>query len=235
MKPLLELGRASVFFDGTLYEPSSTMRRGSRWTLRAPCGAAAHVASCTGSLPTAHGSSWSHQSGGYSLGMAFDRAGALYVCDLKYRAVMRRDPRSGAYDRSTQMPMVSPKFPVIDHERGCLYVSDSNVDHQPGGGVWRCDLATGAGDLWWAEPMDFANGMALDAPAGVLYVAESWGRRVTEIKIGPTGCPPAPVPSSRASRQSSTGSRSQPTAPSTSRAMRHRRSFVSAGMECQSS
>lgn len=186
---MLDLGRASVFFDGTLHEPQLNHPEGvavDEWG-DVWCGGSAGELY---RLP-ADGSRLElvASSGGYSLGMAFDRRGRLYVCDLKHRTVMRWEPAAGAYETWTRVPMVAPNFPVVDHDRGCLYVSDSNVAHRPGMGVWRLDLETGEGTLWWDEPMDFANGMALDAEAGVLYVAESWGRRVTAIAIGDDGMP----------------------------------------------
>jgi gluconolactonase len=191
MEPLLDLGRAAVFFDGTLHEPQlnhpegiAVDESGAVW-----CGGSAGEVY---RLP-ADGSRLElvASSGGYALGMAFDRRGRLYVCDLKHRTVMRREPTTGTYERwarvPAERPMVAPNFPVVDHDRGCLYVSDSNVAHRPGMGVWRLDLETGSATLWWDEPMDFANGMALDTEAGTLYVAESWGRRVTAIAIGDDG------------------------------------------------
>lgn len=189
MNSLLELGRASVFFEGTLHDPQLNHPEGIAVDARGDVWCGGSGGELYRLPPDGSRLELVTSSGGYSLGVALDRAGTVYVCDLKLRAVMRRDPGSGAYERWTRAPMASPNFPVVDHERGCVYVSDSNVAHQPGGGVWRFDLTTGDGDLWWAEPMDFANGMALDATAGVLYVAESWGRRVTAITIGADGLP----------------------------------------------
>ena len=72
---------------------------------------------------------------------------------------------------------------VVDDERGVVYVSDSHGDHDPGPGIWRFDLATGEGGLWYAGDLDFANGMTLSADRTAILVAESWGRRVTRIGI----------------------------------------------------
>ena len=132
------------------------------------------------------------ETGGYSLGMSFDRAGALYVCDLTGQTVLRRDPAGGVAPIARfagPRRIVTPNVPVVDHARGCLYVSDSNVAHEPGGGIWRIDLESGAAAPWWDVPLDFANGLALDPGRDVLYVAESWGHRVSAVQIRPDGTP----------------------------------------------
>jgi gluconolactonase len=130
-------------------------------------------------------------TGGFTLGLAFDGQGRLYTCDLKHAAVFRLDPQSGELTRfatgdGTQSMRV-PNVPVVDVQRNCLYVSDSFDFHQAGPGVWRFDLDTGAGTLWYDRPLRFANGMALSADRGTLYVAETFARRVTAIPILPDG------------------------------------------------
>jgi gluconolactonase len=130
-------------------------------------------------------------TGGFTLGLAFDGQGRLYTCDLKHAAVFRLDPSSGELTRfatgdGTQSMRV-PNVPVVDVQRNCLYVSDSFDFHQAGPGVWRFDLDTGAGTLWYDRPLRFANGMALSADRGTLYVAETFARRVTAIPILPDG------------------------------------------------
>jgi sugar lactone lactonase YvrE len=74
---------------------------------------------------------------------------------------------------------------VVDAERGWLYVSDSHDPEQAGPGVWRFDLSTGAGGLWYAGPLRFANGMALSLDRTELLVAETFARRISAIPIGP--------------------------------------------------
>jgi sugar lactone lactonase YvrE len=129
-------------------------------------------------------------TGGFLLGIAFDRNGSLYVCDLLKATVLRLPPGGDAF-----VPFASPgegaiRIPnvvVVDDDRGVVYVSDSHGDHDPGPGVWRFDLATGEGGLWYAGALDFANGMTLSADRTAILVAESWGRRVTRIGIGEDG------------------------------------------------
>ena len=54
-----------------------------------------------------------------------------------------------------------PNFPVVDGSRNCLYVSDSYDPKEQGPGIWRFDLESGEGGLWYDRAMTFANGMSL--------------------------------------------------------------------------
>lgn len=195
---LLPLSSATVFYDGLSNQPSlhtpegiAVDAEGNVWCgggggelyRLAPDGSAAQEVANTG---------------GFVLGIAFDRAGLLYACDLTRATVLRLDPATGElvdFPKLSDGQAISiPNFPVVDHERGCLYVSDSNAHHVPGGGVWRFDLQDGRGELWYDQPLDFANGMALTPAGDALYVAESWGHRVIRIPIGATGSAGAPEP-----------------------------------------
>ena len=130
-------------------------------------------------------------TGGFVLGIAFDRDGFLYACDLGAKTVFRFDPRTRELIDLPVLPdgkaMVAPNYPVVDHARDRLLVSDSNEHHVPGGGVWAIDLATGAAELWYAEPLDFANGLAMGVGGDELFLVESWGGRVIRIPILPDG------------------------------------------------
>ena len=110
-------------------------------------------------------------SGGFLLGIAFDRAGNCFACDLKHAAIFRYDARPARMERFASSGIRVPNYPVVDEERGCLYVSDSSGD--PGPGIFRFDLATGEGAIWSAGPTRFANGMAMAPDRKGLYVVES--------------------------------------------------------------
>lgn len=193
MQPVLDISAASVFFAGTLSEPQlnhpegiAVASDGSVW-----CGGSAgeiYRIAADGS-----GIELVASTGGFALGVAFDEHDRLYVCDLKHGTVFRLDTRTAALTRFAELgdarPMVSPNVPVVDRARGCLYVSDSNLPHQPGPGVYRLDLSTGAGGLWYEGDLDFANGMTLSADGATLYVVESWGHRISAIPIGAEGAP----------------------------------------------
>jgi gluconolactonase len=188
---VIALERASIFFDGTTGEPrlshpecvafgddGAAWCGGDRGELYrvAPDGSAIEQVACTG---------------GFTLGVALDGAGALYSCDLALGAVFRLDLASGELSRFAGGMRV-PNFPVVDPRRGCLYVSDSRDPAGPG--IWRVDLEGGAAELWYAEPLHFANGMALAPGGDALYVVETWAQRVVRVPIGADGRPGAAEP-----------------------------------------
>ena len=196
--PLLPLERASVFYDGALTEPRlrhpegvAVDRDGNVW-----CGGdegEIYRIAADGSALEVVAS-----TGGFTLGLAFDARGRLYACDLKHAAVFRLDPATGRLDRFVDRAggarLKIPNYPVVDVGRNCLWVSDSHRFGDPGPGVWRFDLDSGDGELWYALPMTFANGMALAPDRDALYVVETFARRVVRIPILPDGSPGPPVP-----------------------------------------
>jgi len=191
MAPVIPFERSTVFFDGLFSEPRlnhpegiAIDAEGNVW-----CGGEegeVYRIAADGSAIELIG-----KTGGFTLGLAFDRQGRLYTCDLKHAAVFRLDPSTGALavfatgDGSSQMRV--PNVPVVDPQRNCLYVSDSYHFQEAGPGVWRFDLDSGSGSLWYDRPLRFANGMALSADRNSLYVAETFARRVARIPIQPDG------------------------------------------------
>jgi gluconolactonase len=187
--PVLTLDRASVLFDGVFSEPRLQHPEGvavgpDGWVwcgsengqiLRlAPDGSAIEQVASTG---------------GFTLGLAFDGDRALFACDLKHAAVFRLDLATRQLTRFTPPGMRIPNYPVIDANRGRLYVSDSHHFATPGPGIWCYDLGTGEGDLWYAEPLTFANGMALATGGDALFVCETFARRISRIPIDAGGAP----------------------------------------------
>jgi sugar lactone lactonase YvrE len=75
---------------------------------------------------------------------------------------------------------------VIDEKRNVLYVSQSVVSAP---GIWRFDLTTGEGEMWYSDNLEFANGLALSQDGSTLYVAETFGSRVSTIHIHEDGSP----------------------------------------------
>lgn len=190
MDPALSLDRASIFFDGTLRQPQlnhpeglAIDREGAIW-----CGGTAGEI-----YRIAADGSAMHQIGstqGLILGLAIDHRDLVYACDIFHRTVFRIEPASGRISQFAKprgAAMVKPNYPVVDLRRNCLYVSDSNARGELGMGIWRFDLDTGDGDLWWSAPMDFANGMALSSDGTTLYVAETYGRRLCAVQISEDG------------------------------------------------
>lgn len=128
-------------------------------------------------------------TGGFSLGMAFGPDGALYVCDLATRSVIRVDVGDGRCETfatgTPERPMQTPNYPVFD-DAGRLYVSDSGSADAPGPGIYRF-AGDGSGELWHEGPLWFANGMALAPDGRALYVAETFARAITRVAVEPDG------------------------------------------------
>jgi gluconolactonase len=128
-------------------------------------------------------------TGGFCLGMAFDAAGNLFICDLKHAAVMRFDSATGEVERwadgAPGHRLRIPNYPAFD-DAGRLYVSDSHEFGVPGPGVFRFG-PDGGGELWYGEDVVFANGLALSPDGRYLYVAETFANRVFRVPIGDDG------------------------------------------------
>ena len=191
MEPLLTFDRGSVFIDGTLGdlrlkhpEGLAVADDGAIW-----CGGDG------GEIYRIEpdGSSFQQiaSSGGFTLGIAFDNSGYLYTCDLGHSCVYRLTIATGTLERfsdgAIDRKMRVPNFPVFDHDRNCLYVSDSHHPTTPGPGVWRIDLGTGETSLWFDQPLVFGNGMAFDLDRQSLFVAETFARQISRIAINPDG------------------------------------------------
>ena len=186
---VLPISRATIFFDGQYSEPRIHHPEG---VAVGPDGAV-WCGNAEGDIlriePNGSRIDKVASTGGFSLGLAFDGDGRLFVCDQRSAAVWRLDLATRALARFTPPGILIPNYPVVDAARNCLYVSDSFGAGKRGPGVWRYDLATGSGDLWWAEPMNFANGMALALDGSALFVIETFDRKVSRIAIGPDGKP----------------------------------------------
>jgi gluconolactonase len=189
METILDLGAARVFYDGILAEPRldhpeglAVHRDGSVW-----CGGE------RGQIYRieADGSSIEQvaSSEGFSHGMAFDADDNLYVCDLKHAAVMKLDTKSGSLERFADgadgRRINICNFPAFD-AAGSLYVSDSHAFKEPGPGIFRFN-PDGWGELWYDEPVNFANGLALSPDGEHLYVAETFGHAIFRIPVEEDG------------------------------------------------
>ncbi len=130
-------------------------------------------------------------TGGFCLGLAFDAADNLFVCDLAHAAVFRLDSRTGALDRfaggAAGHRFTTPNFPAFD-AAGRLYVSDSGTAGTAGPGIFRFG-PDGDGELWHPGPFEFANGLAFDAECRTLYVAETWRHAISAIEVRADGSP----------------------------------------------
>ena len=146
------------------------------------------------------------RTGGRPAGMAFDRQGNLFVCDVGKAAMLKVTP-SGAVsvfaDQVGDLKLTLPNFPVFDAE-GNLYVSNS-TDHVlgsveevmaevrnpvPKGTLVRL-RPDGRGDVV-ATGLYFANGTAIDPREEAVYVLQSTQNncvRIAKRKDGTFGKP----------------------------------------------
>lgn len=192
LEPLINISEVEIYFDGTFTEPQlnhpecvTLDRFGNVW-----CGGEqgeiflihrhSRMIECVGS------------TGGFILGITFYGDHTLFLCDLKLKTVLRFDTAARKLlpfsDLSkSDCALKIPNYPVIDTERGCVYVSDSYDQKVPGPGIWRFDLSSGIGELWYDKELHFANGMALAPVGDKLYVAETFGQTISRIKIESNG------------------------------------------------
>lgn len=189
MDPLLGFDKASVFFDATL----GPVRLSHPEGLAVAADGAIWCGGDGGEIyriaPDASGIELVASTGGFTLGMAFDHRGRLYTCDLGNKTVYRLDPQTRQLESFSTGggAMRVPNYPVVDAARSCLYVSDSYGFGGTGPGIWRLDLETGEGGLWYDRSLNFANGLALSLDRQWLYVVETFARRVSRIPILPDG------------------------------------------------
>jgi gluconolactonase len=187
MKPVINIAQAEILYEGSITEPRLNHpegicvdSEGNIW-----CGGE------TGEIYKLAKDGSELQliatTGGFVLGLAFDDKGYLYACDNKHAAVFRLDPRTKELQKfaagGNGQKMNIPNYPVVDVQRNVLYVSDSHDFKNEGPGIWRFDLSTGEGELWYKQNLRFANGMALSEDGHTLYVAETFAKRITKITI----------------------------------------------------
>lgn len=186
---LLDAGDVSVVFDGTMTSPQLDHAEGLAFDRdgRLYCG---------GERGQIFRLSLEERrieqvgdTGGFCLGMAFDRTGDLFICDSRHAAVFRFKPDTGSLElfatEAAGRRLRIPNYPAFD-SRGYLYVSDSYEFKQPGPGIFRF-APDGTGELWCDEPLNFANGLAFAPDESALYVIESFARSLSRIPIGPAG------------------------------------------------
>lgn len=185
--PILSQDRASVFFDGIFSEPRLSHPEGvaigpDGWIWTGNQDGDILRISLDGAKIEKVAS-----TGGFVLGLAFDGDSALFVCDLRHAAVFRLDLATSDLTRFTAPGIRIPNFPLVDRAGSRLLVSDSHASGTPGPGIWAYELESGVGGLWFADDLNFANGLATRPGDDAVYVCETFARAVTRIPVNPDG------------------------------------------------
>lgn len=134
-------------------------------------------------------------TGGFILGVAMDRRGRLYLCDLHFRCVFIFDDQGRELarleGREGDEHLQIPNYAVLSADETRLYVSDTRRAGGPG--IWCFDLtrldqgSIPDGILWMRETSFSANGLALAPDGSCLYLVESHLPGVSRIPIQPNG------------------------------------------------
>lgn len=124
------------------------------------------------------------------LGQAVDAAGNLYCADCVAGEILRVSP-SGQIARYATGPDGQPfqctNYPAFDRG-GNLYVSDSgDWSDRVNGRLCRVRPGRGQAEVWYPEPVDTPNAIALDATEEHLYFVETFGAAVARVAIRPDG------------------------------------------------
>lgn len=138
------------------------------------------------------------RTGGRPLGMAFDRAGNLFICDHDRHAVLVADTNGRVEvfaDRAAGFPIPLPNFCAFD-DAGDLYVSSSTgPEHVPAGELLNNPrpigqlfrfTPSGEGTLI-ADGLDFPNGIAITPDESAVYVLQSGLWNTVRVPIRPGG------------------------------------------------
>jgi gluconolactonase len=111
---------------------------------------------------------------GLNAGLALDKAGNIYVCNVGSQVVNKITP-AGAVSvysaGSRERQLVTPNYPAFDGD-GYLYVTDSGTWKSDNGCVWSVTPG-GAATVISTECCQFPNGCAVSPDGHYLYIAMS--------------------------------------------------------------
>jgi sugar lactone lactonase YvrE len=121
--------------------------------------------------------------------MAFNARSELFVCDSCHAAVFRFRPDTGRLELFAKaaegIRLRIPNYPAFDTQ-GRPYVSDSYAFKEPGPGIFRF-TPDGRGELWYGEPLNFANGLAFTPDCSTICAVERFPGSVSRIPLTLSG------------------------------------------------
>src|SRR5262245_7834818 len=124
------------------------------------------------------------------LGQAVDADGNLYCADAATGKVIRLTPDGRETTYATGpggRSFLCTNYPAFDR-RGNMYLSDSgDWSEAINGGLYKIAPGGGEARLWYPEPVDTPNAIALDADERFLYFVETHGSGIARIAINGDG------------------------------------------------
>ncbi|MCC6457380.1 MAG: SMP-30/gluconolactonase/LRE family protein [Caldilineaceae bacterium] len=111
---------------------------------------------------------------GLNAGLALDKAGNIYVCNVGSKVVNKVTPAgaTSVYSAgSPERPLVTPNYPAFNDD-GYLYVTDSGTWKADDGCVWSI-APGGAATVISTECCQFPNGCAVSPDGRYLYLVMS--------------------------------------------------------------
>lgn len=129
-------------------------------------------------------------TGGFILGIAFSPdCSWLLICDLGNKCLMRLDTATyelTEFSKGADGHIFNiPNYACFD-SHGNVYVSESGAFREVKGKILKYDQ-NGNGHIWCDGPINFANGMCLDAKEEYIYVVCSFMPGIERVKINSDG------------------------------------------------
>lgn len=123
---------------------------------------------------------------GFLLGLAINAKEEIFCCDVKNKAFIRMDSKSGKtetiLDKVMGRPLVNPNYAVFG-SNGILYVSDSGYWNQNDGFVFGLDSNYEV-VMVQHKANHFPNGLAYSAKNNCLYVVETTLPAIGVLNLG---------------------------------------------------
>jgi gluconolactonase len=124
------------------------------------------------------------------LGQAVDANKNLYCADCATGKVIRLTPDGQETTYATGPggeKFLCTNYPAFDRY-GNMYLSDSgDWSEEINGHIYKIPPGGGEARLWFAEPVDTPNAIALDAEEKFLYFVETYGNSIARIAIHADG------------------------------------------------
>ncbi len=123
------------------------------------------------------------------LGSVVDADGNLYVAHTAGDVLkITPDGKISLYATGPgESEFMCTNYPVFDRQ-GVMYVSDSgDWSHTINSHIYKIKPGGGEPELWFPDPVDTPNAIALDAEEKYLYFVETFGAAIARIAINPDG------------------------------------------------